>query len=315
MATRSLQFSPISAQPGPRQRSWNSLPGSARFPFATGPSFLTRKVRHNCTRMQVAEEEFEVKQMRDMAAARKRWEALVRDGKVKVLTPREAGYAVQLSNKTLLDVRPSTERKKAWVKGSDWIPIFDLDGGLDPGTLSRKITGFMMGTGKNSVSFTNLHKNSFSWSVHANHSLRRMVEWRPDIILRQVWQFLSKVEEKFPKDTDLIVACQKGLRSLAACELLHNAGYENLFLVQGGLEAAEDEDLERDGPQPFKLAGIGGLSEFLGWTDQQRALAAKEGWGFRLVFSARLIGLFLIADALFLGAQQVGHYLQDLRSH
>lgn len=30
-------------------------------------------------------------------------------------------------------------------------------------------------------------------------------------------------------------------RSLAACELLYNAGYTNLFWVQGGLEAAEDE--------------------------------------------------------------------------
>lgn len=30
-------------------------------------------------------------------------------------------------------------------------------------------------------------------------------------------------------------------RSLAACELLYNAGYRNLFWVQGGLEAAEEE--------------------------------------------------------------------------
>ncbi|MFS7910940.1 putative Rhodanese-like domain superfamily protein [Helianthus anomalus] len=30
-------------------------------------------------------------------------------------------------------------------------------------------------------------------------------------------------------------------RSLAACELLYNAGYENVFWVQGGLEAAEEE--------------------------------------------------------------------------
>lgn len=36
----------------------------------------------------------------------------VREEKVKPLTPREAGYAIQLSNKTLLDVRPSTEHKK-----------------------------------------------------------------------------------------------------------------------------------------------------------------------------------------------------------
>jgi uncharacterized protein involved in tolerance to divalent cations len=30
-------------------------------------------------------------------------------------------------------------------------------------------------------------------------------------------------------------------RSLAACEQLYNAGFKNLFWVQGGLEAAEEE--------------------------------------------------------------------------
>lgn len=127
--------------------------------------------------------------------------------------------------------------------------------------------------------------------------------------------FLLKVAEKFPKDEELIVACQKGLRSLAACELLYNAGYTNLFWVQGGFDAAEEEDLVVEGSAPLKFAGIGGVSEFLGWTDQQRAAAAKEGWGYRLVFSARLIGVFLVADALFIGAQQIGRYLQEIRTH
>ncbi|KAL3642298.1 Rhodanese-like domain-containing protein 11, chloroplastic [Castilleja foliolosa] len=290
MGTLGLQHPRINAQNlGRRTRSLSNLSGSALLPIATGPSFCGHKIRRKCRdgiRMQVVEEEYEVKQMRDMAAARKRWEALVRDGKVKLISPREAGYAIQLSNKTLLDVRPSTERKKAWVKGSTWIPIFDVDSRLDAGTISKKVTGFMMG----------------GW-------------WSGIPTLSYDEKFLSKVTEKFPKDTDLIVACQKGLRSLAACEQLYNAGYENVFWVQGGLEAAEDEDLEREGPQPFKLAGIGGLSEFLGWTDQQRAAAAKEGWAYRLVFSARLLGLVLAADALYLGAQQVGPYLQNLRSH
>lgn len=236
--------------------------------------------------MEVVEEEFEVKQMKDLAAARKRWENLVREGKVKILLPREAGYAIKLSNKTLLDVRPSTERTKAWVKGSVWIPIFDVDDQMSAGTIARTVSEFVMGGW---------------WSGIPTLSFNK--------------QFVPEVEEKFSKDADLIVACQKGLRSLAACELLHKTGYENLFWVQGGLEGAEEEDLEREGPQPFKLAGIGGLSEFLGWTDQQRAAAAKEGWGYRLVFSARLIGLFLVLDALFLGAQQFGHYLRELRSN
>ncbi|XP_031103135.1 rhodanese-like domain-containing protein 11, chloroplastic isoform X1 [Ipomoea triloba] len=276
----------------PQQQRWNLLgsasclaPSLAPLSLKSGVSLVKFQCRSGI-RMQQVEEEYELKQMKDMAAARKRWDALIREGKVKVLTPREAGYAIQLSNKTLLDVRPSIEHEKARVKGSTWIPIFEVDTRLDPGTLSMKVTNFMMG----------------GW-------------WSGVPTLSYNSQFLSKVQEQFPKDADLIVACQKGLRSLAACELLYNAGYRNLFWVQGGLENAEEEDLEREGPQPFKFAGIGGLSEFLGWTDQQRVAAAKEGWGYRLVFSARLVGVFLAADALFIGAQRVGQYIQDLRSH
>ncbi|KAJ4712453.1 Rhodanese-like domain-containing protein chloroplastic-like [Melia azedarach] len=262
------------------------LKSSNPYSLKLAPPYSTYPFNSGGVRMQAGGEDYELKQMRDMAAAKKRWDSLIREGKVKVLTPRESGYAIQLSDKTLLDVRPSTERKKAWVKGSTWIPIFEIDDQLDAGTLSKKVTNFVMG----------------GW-------------WSGVPTLSYDKQFLARVEEKLPKDTDLIVACQKGLRSLAACELLYNAGYRNLFWVQGGLETAEEEDLVREGPQPLKLAGIGGVSEFLGWTDQQRAQAAREGWGYRLVFSARLVGVFLAADALFIGAQQVGRYIQAIRSH
>ncbi|WOH10601.1 hypothetical protein DCAR_0730070 [Daucus carota subsp. sativus] len=260
----------------------SSLSCSLKFaaPIHVSDLFSLRAVR-----MQGDGEDFELKQAKDMAAARKRWEALVREGKVKPLTPKEAGYAVQLSNTTLLDVRPATEHQKAWVKGSTWIPVFDVESTFNAGTLPKKVTNFMMG----------------GW-------------WSGVPTLSYNTQFLSEAESKFSKDKDLILACQKGLRSLAACEILYNAGYRNLFWVQGGLEAAEEEDLEREGPQPFKFAGIGGLSEFLGWTDQQRAAAAKEGWAYRLVFSVRLVAIFIAADALFIGAQQAARYLQDIRS-
>ncbi|XP_078172045.1 rhodanese/Cell cycle control phosphatase superfamily protein isoform X2 [Carex rostrata] len=221
-----------------------------------------------------------------MSAAKRRWEALIREQKIKVLTPREAGYATQLTNKVLLDVRPTSERNKAWVKGSTWIPIFDLDNALDLGIVSKKITNFAMG----------------GW-------------WSGSPTLVYNKDFVSKVGEKFPKDTDIIIVCQKGLRSLAACEQLYKAGFQNLFWVQGGLEAAEEEDFQREGPQPFKLAGIGGVSEFFGWTDQQRAWAAKEGWGYRLVFTGRLMGLIVLVDAVYLGAQRLGPLLQEMQSH
>ncbi|XP_048443847.1 rhodanese-like domain-containing protein 11, chloroplastic [Pyrus x bretschneideri] len=110
----------------------------------------------------------------------------------------------------------------------------------------------------------------------------------------------------------------KQMRDVAAAKKRWEAlvCQKNLFWVQGGVEAAEEEDLAREGPLPFKFAGIGGLLEFLGWTDQQRAAAAKENWSCRLVFSARLaqVGVILLADALFPGAQQLGRYLQDIRS-
>ncbi|CAN6244979.1 unnamed protein product [Urochloa humidicola] len=210
---------------------------------------------------QEGEEDEELRQTKEQAAARRRWEALIREQKIKTLTPREAGYTYKLTDKALLDVRPSNERQKAWVKGSTWIPIFDVDTSVDLGGLSKK------------------------------------------------------VEEKFPKDTDIILVCQKGLRSLAACEQLYNAGFENLFWVQGGLEAAEEEDFDREGSQPFKLAAIGGVSEFFGWTDQQRRQAAKEGLGYRLVFTGRLVGALVLLDALFLGAQRIGPLLQDMQTH
>ncbi|CAM8942183.1 unnamed protein product [Rhodiola kirilowii] len=256
---------------------------STKFRWSSAVGCPTRLGVRGVTRMaDSGTEEFELKQMRDMAAARKRLETLLREEKVKVLTPREAGYAMQLSGKTMLDVRPSTEREKAWVKGSVWVPVFDVDERFDIGVASKKISNYVMG----------------GW-------------WSGVPVLSYNNQFISKVEEKLPKDADLIVACQKGLRSLAACEILYNAGYRNLFWVQGGLEAAEEEDFVREGSQPFKLAGIGGFSEFLGWTDQQRAAAAKEGWSYRLVFTLRLLGLIVLADALFLGAQQISQYLKS----
>ncbi|KAG5019651.1 hypothetical protein JHK87_015506 [Glycine soja] len=203
------------------------------------PSLPTRPLtlRKSAVRVQAENEDFELKQMRDMAAARKRWEALIRDGKIKVLTPREAGYAVQLSNKPLLDVRPSNEHKKAWVRASTWIPIFDVDNKLDFGTIPRKVTSFVMG----------------GW-------------WSGMPTLSYDSQFLAKVEEKFPKDAELIVVCQKGLRSLAACELLYNAGYKNLFWVQGGYEAAEEEAFLPLAPPPPHLLERRKVSEKGGWT-------------------------------------------------
>ncbi|RZC92430.1 hypothetical protein C5167_004266 [Papaver somniferum] len=148
------------------------------------PCYSTRFYRDSSIQMSGSSDEEDLtKQMKEMNAAKKRWDALIREEKVKSLTPREAGYAIQLSYKTLLDVRPSFERNKALVKGSTWIPIFDVDSKLDAGALSKKVTKFLLG----------------GW-------------WSGIPTLSYENQFISRVEQQSPKDTDLIVACQKGLR-------------------------------------------------------------------------------------------------------
>lgn len=144
---------------------------------------------------------------------------------------------------------------KAWVKGSIWIPIFDVDNKLDAGTLARKVTNFVMGirlyllacpllffflhtVGTNSRYMQQISMYQYKsieidlmlscaggwWSGIPSLSYDRCHElWLFFWFVFCVWivyslflffnsQFLAKVEEKFPNDTDLIVACQKGLR-------------------------------------------------------------------------------------------------------
>ncbi|URE10846.1 RHOD [Musa troglodytarum] len=152
----------------------------------------------------VGGEEEETRQAKEMAAARRRWETLIREQKVKVLTPREAGYAIQLSNKTLLDVRPSTEHEK-------------VVGGV--AALCWCMTDLL------------LLANNFILQVSETYSG-----------YKEVWKLLMK-----------------------------------------------------------------------SWTDQQRAVGAREGWSYRLVSTGRLLGLIVLADALFFGAQRLGPLLQEWR--
>lgn len=68
---------------------------------------------------------------------------------------------------------------KAWVKGSTWIPIFDVDYGLDIGTIPRKVTNFAMGI-KRSVLPLSLHLcnqslNFFGILLHLTRCFEQVV--------------------------------------------------------------------------------------------------------------------------------------------
>lgn len=59
---------------------------------------------------------------------------------------------------------------------------------------------------------------------------------------------LSKLEEQLPmlekhKKHPLIVTCQTGARSVAACKTLTKAGFEQVFNMLGGMQSWEDNKL------------------------------------------------------------------------
>uniref|UniRef100_A0A7I4E5J8 Rhodanese domain-containing protein n=1 Tax=Physcomitrium patens TaxID=3218 RepID=A0A7I4E5J8_PHYPA len=210
--------------------------------------------------------------------------ALVKDGRVKSMSPKEAGFAVKSGEYTFLDVRPSNERAKASVKNSTWIPMYDVNKHGDPGTLYKKVQNLAMG----------------GW-------------WSGQALMKYNERFMPDVVATIPKSAKVVVACQKGLRSLAACEQMYKVGYRNLYWLNGGLDAVDEGDLEREGPQPFKLAGIGGMSEFLGWTDVQRTEAANLGFGYRAMLFGRVVMLMLAVDMFFFGSQQLAQFFAYLR--
>jgi rhodanese-related sulfurtransferase len=53
--------------------------------------------------------------------------------------------------------------------------------------------------------------------------------------------FLSVVEAHFPKDAQIVVGCQSGMRSQRAAEILTQAGYATVANMQGGFGGARDQ--------------------------------------------------------------------------
>jgi rhodanese-related sulfurtransferase len=54
-------------------------------------------------------------------------------------------------------------------------------------------------------------------------------------------EFLAVAEKVLPKDKKLVVGCMAGGRSQRACEILEQAGYNDLTNVRGGFGGARDQ--------------------------------------------------------------------------
>ena len=125
--------------------------------------------------------------------------------------------------------------------------------------------------------------------------------------------FLADVRALVPPATPVVVACQKGLRSISACEQLvrrptrHDdtslcpllsafaarltrpaaapqvrGGYETVAWLSGGFDAATAADFDTSNGKDMRFGAVGGLSGALGFSDVQREEAAVgrtvPGW-------------------------------------
>jgi hypothetical protein len=116
--------------------------------------------------------------------------------------------------------------------------------------------------------------------------------------------FLAQVQSQIPKDQGVIVGCQKGLRSLAAAEQLSRAGYKKIAWINGGFDTAKVEDLQTTNGKDIRYAGIGGLSELLGWTEvQQDENRGQFMGGVENIF--KLVALVLAADVALFAYEQI----------
>ncbi len=57
------------------------------------------------------------------------------------------------------------------------------------------------------------------------------------IPMDELWQRRNEI----PKDKDVILYCEKGIRSTIAIQRLESVGYHNLYNLTGGMKAWKDE--------------------------------------------------------------------------
>ncbi|KAI7843205.1 hypothetical protein COHA_003187 [Chlorella ohadii] len=195
----------------------------------------------------------------------------VRDGKVANVTAKKAGEMLK-EGWVLLDVRPAEEIAKAKVVGAVEVPLFVKDDDMSPAGLLKQASNFGMG----------------GWWLGGTH-------------MKPNTAFLSEVQASIPKDASVIVACQKGLRSLAACEQLSRAGYGPLAWINGGYDTAQPGDLPTKDGVDVRLGGVGGLSGALGWTEAQREALRNEGFAGGASNLIKIGAVLLLLDLAWFG--------------
>lgn len=183
---------------------------------------------------------------------------------VRYVTPKDAGTLAS-EGWILLDTRPPNEIEKAQLLNAVEIPLFVVDDESSITNLIKQATALGMG----------------GWWLGGSH-------------MKPNPHFLNEVTKTIPKDSKgVIVVCQKGLRSLTACEQLARAGYPSLAWINGGLDTACPGDLGTKDGKDIRFGGIGGLSEVLGWTEVQQEVSKGFGGGYQNILKGFAVVLAL----------------------
>jgi len=265
MVAALLHCSIMTTVPARAQRTAASKPAPAglRALKAVGRKHSVSMRSHKQMAMAVSTDE----QARQMSEAEQRWQQNVRSGRVKSVSSRELADMVKSGEWKVLDVRPVEEVENGYQKGSVHVPLFMVDDDMSVSGLLKQMSAFGMG----------------GWWLGGQH-------------MKPNDQFMPEVLSKMQPDTKVIVTCQKGLRSLAACERLSRAGFESIAWLNGGYEAAEkDIIMSSDESQDIRLAGVGGLSGAIGWNpvQQKEGVSTMDGPFGNVI---RIVGFLLAID-------------------
>mmetsp|Transcript_23366 Transcript_23366/g.32284 ORF Transcript_23366/g.32284 Transcript_23366/m.32284 type:complete len:281 (+) Transcript_23366:101-943(+) len=211
-------------------------------------------------------------QQKQMDAAEKRWKQNLRSGRVRSVSTRELMDMMESEEWTVLDVRPQEEVEKGAQASSVKVPLFVVDDDISVPALLKQMSAFGMG----------------GWWLGGQH-------------MKANPTFVTEVVSRVPMESSkVIIVCQKGLRSLAACEQLARAGYQDIAWLNGGYEAAEKGIIETVDGKDIRLAGVGGLSGVIGWNPllQEEGGSTMDGpFGNLIKVVAFLVVLDLIAFA------------------
>ena len=181
----------------------------------------------------------------------------------------------------------TAEVERVAVTGSVNVPLFVDDDDTSFGTLLKQSAAF--GTGGwwlgGGHMKTNRHAGCGGGRVLAcSHAPRDSSDTQhSDARLAPVpaarSNFIGEVLAAVPKDKPVVVACQKGLRSLSACEQLVRAGYPTVAWLNGGFDAATKADFDTTTEKDMRYGGVAGVSGMIGWTKVQQQEQVALGGG------------------------------------